>query len=90
MPFYVYILRSESSGKTYVGQTSDLEKRLAQHNDLTCQFTMYTKRNKGPWKLIHAEAHPSRSEAMKREKYLKSGQGRDWIKAKFLQADGGC
>ncbi|MBL7646241.1 MAG: GIY-YIG nuclease family protein [Candidatus Hydrogenedentes bacterium] len=90
MQFYVYILRSESSGKTYVGQTSDLGKRLEQHNDVNCRFTMYTKRNKGPWKLIHSEAYSSRSEAMNREKHLKSGQGRDWIKANFLQKDGGC
>lgn len=90
MAVYVYILQSESTGKTYVGQTSDLGKRIAQHNNPECRFTMWTKRNKGPWKIIHTEVYSSRGEAMKREKYLKSGQGRDWIKLNLLKGDGGC
>ncbi|MBX3178125.1 MAG: GIY-YIG nuclease family protein [Candidatus Hydrogenedentes bacterium] len=40
--YYVYVLRSESTGKIYIGQTSHLEKRLAQHNDPDYTFTMYT------------------------------------------------
>lgn len=90
MRYYVYILRSESTGKTYVGQTSDLEKRLEQHNDPECRFTLYTKRNKGPWKLIHFEAYNTRSEAMRREKHLKGGQGREWIRTNLTEPEGGC
>lgn len=90
MNYYVYILRSETTGKTYIGQTSDLEKRLAQHNDPACRFTMYTKRNAGPWKMIHTETYTSRSEAMRREKQLKGGQGREWIREKWFELDGGC
>ena len=90
MRYFVYILRSESTGKTYVGQTSDLEKRLVKHNDPACRFALHTKRNKGPWKIIHTENFASRSEAMQREKHLKSGQGRDWIEANLLKNDGGC
>ena len=91
MPFYVYILRSESSGKTYVGQTSDLERRVAQHNDPDFTLTLYTKRNKGPWRLIHSEEYPSRKEAIDREKYLKSGQGREWLRENILSGDAdGC
>ena len=44
--FYIYILQSESTGKTYVGQASNFARRLAQHNDPECTFTRYTKRNK--------------------------------------------
>jgi putative endonuclease len=85
MPYYVYILQSQSTGKTYVGQTDDLERRVAQHNDPDFKLTLYTKRNKGPWKLIHYEEFETRAEAMRREKYLKSGQGREWIRDNLLK-----
>ena len=89
MGYHVYVLRSESTGKTYVGQTSDLERRLHEHNDPDCHTTLYTKRNSGPWRLIHSEESSSRSEAMRREKELKSGKGRDWIKLEFLDDKAG-
>ena len=84
--YYVYILKN-SRDKTYVGQTRDLEKRLAEHNDPEYYGTQYTKRIPGPWTLIHREAYGTRSEAMLREKELKNGRGRDWIKRHIL---GGC
>ncbi len=91
MPYYVYILRSESTGKTYVGQTNDIAHRIKQHNDPECKLTLYTKRNKGPWVLIHCEEFPTRSQAMHRERQLKSGQGREWIRANLLdQKAGDC
>ncbi len=79
--FFVYILQSESTGKIYIGQTNDLDRRVAQHNDPDFKLTLHTKRNRGPWKLIHSEEYPTRREAMRREKYLKSGQGREWVRA---------
>ncbi len=89
MPYYVYILRSESTGKTYVGQTNNLEQRIAQHNDPDFKLTLYTKRNKGPWELIHSEEYGTRVEAMRREKQLKSGQGREWIRERILSRPNG-
>lgn len=80
MKYYVYILQSESTHKTYVGQTNNLERRLKQHNDPQYHGTQHTKRNQGPWKLVHTEEFDSRQESMQREKHLKSGQGREWIK----------
>ena len=44
----------------------------------------YTYKQKGPWRLIYSEEQSTRGEAMEREKFLKSGQGRDWIKANIL------
>ncbi|MDP2807392.1 MAG: GIY-YIG nuclease family protein [bacterium] len=82
--FYVYVLRSQASGKTYIGQTSDLDKRLAFHNDPTNKLTLHTKRNAGPWVLVYSEEYASRSEAMAREKFLKSGMGRAYIKTKLV------
>jgi len=74
--FYVYVLRSQSTGRLYVGYTSDLDHRLGQHNDGVTKST----KNRGPWEIVHREAFPARSEAMKREKFLKSGQGRGQLK----------
>ncbi len=84
MSFCVYILQSEANGKTYIGQTSDLKRRLLQHNDPDFRLTLYTKRNPGPWKLIHSEEYSTRTESMRRERWLKSGQGREWVH-KLLQ-----
>ncbi len=91
--FYVYVIRSESSNKIYIGQTSDIYKRLKQHNDPNNNDSKFTKQNKGPWKLIYKEEAVSRSEALRREKILKSGKGREFIKT-FLGSSagraGGC
>jgi len=86
MPFCVYVLLNPL-GKTYVGQTADLERRLNQHNDPTCRLTLHTKRHPGPWRLLHFEQFSSRSAAMRRERELKSGKGREWIRTVLLS---GC
>ena len=85
MPYWVYILQNEITGKLYKGQTSDLEKRIERHNSQEPGSMRYTYKQKGPWRLIYPEEHSTRSQAMKREKYLKSGQGRDWIRNNILQ-----
>ncbi len=87
MPFYVYVLRSQTTGKTYVGHTSNLQYRLQQHNDPQCSLTLHTKRNRGPWKLVYHEEYKTRAEAMRRERFLKSGHGRDFIKRVILKTN---
>jgi putative endonuclease len=82
--FYIYILQSTSTGETYTGQTSNLENRLQQHNDPSYTKTLHTKRRKGPWVLIYKEEFSTRAEAMRREKYLKTGKGREWVKNNIL------
>ncbi|MBI5621742.1 GIY-YIG nuclease family protein [Candidatus Falkowbacteria bacterium] len=77
--YYVYIIQNPV-GKLYTGQTNDLAIRLQKHNNNQNHYT----RNKGPWKLLYSEQYNSRSEAMKREKELKTGKGRDWIKKNIL------
>jgi len=86
MAFFVYVLLNPH-GETYVGQTVDLERRLVQHNDPRCRLTLHTKRHAGPWRLLHSEPFHSRSAAMRREKELKSGKGRGWIRRVLLR---GC
>ncbi|MDZ7798506.1 MAG: GIY-YIG nuclease family protein [Patescibacteria group bacterium] len=61
------------SGQT--GQTVNLNNRIKKHNQGKCPYTKGRK----PWKLIYHEIFKTRSEAMKREKFLKSGQGRKYL-----------
>ena len=75
--YYVYVIRSVNKGILYIGQTEDINKRVKEHNEgLLGRFT----KNKGPWELVYQESYMTRSEAMKREKYLITGAGRDFIK----------
>lgn len=78
MPFTVYVLYSEAYNKHYIGFTSDLENRLKSHNELATKG--YTVKYR-PWKLIYTEEYIDKKEAIDREKFLKSGQGRAFIKS---------
>jgi putative endonuclease len=77
--FTVYVIYSESVKKKYTGYTHDIELRLHQHNNGL--LGTYTK-NKGPWKLIYSEVFQNKADAIFREKELKSGKGREFIKLK--------
>lgn len=74
--FYVYVLRSQLSKWHYIGQTQDLAVRLKEHKKGK------TKSTKGhlPLDLVYFEKFNSRLEAVNREKYLKSGVGREFLK----------
>ncbi len=74
--FFVYVLRSKTSGRLYIGYTSDLTQRLGQHNHGVTKST----KNRGPWELVHREGFATRGEAMQQERFLKSGQGREELK----------
>ncbi len=76
---WVYVLLNPQ-GKIYIGQTTDLATRVSQHNDPEYRGTLHTKRHPGPWRLIHKERIPTRKEAMRRERELKSARGRAWIR----------
>ena len=78
--YYVYVLYSKKYDKIYVGQTNNYEGRLVQHNSGRHR---YTKRYI-PWIIIYTEEFKTRAEAMKREKELKSHQGRKFIREKLL------
>ena len=75
----MYVLESESTGRRYVGHTTDLSRRVAQHNNETHNIRKYTSKQAGPWRLIYQESQPTRGEAIRRERWLKSGAGRQWI-----------
>ena len=80
MPYFIYVLKSELTGSSYVGHTSDLEKRLIEHNNNKSLST----RGKKPWRLVYKEEYTTRSEAASREKYFKSIKGRLELKAKGI------
>jgi len=50
--YHVYALVSDDNAKIYIGQTNELKRRLSEHNDLSRRGSLYTKRNKGPWRLL--------------------------------------
>ena len=76
MPYYSYVLRSIKSGILYKGSTEDIHKRLETHNQGKVQFTSKYL----PWELILFEEFDSRAKALQREKWYKTGVGREWIK----------
>jgi len=77
MKFYcVYILYSARYDKRYIGYTSNLVERMRSHNYLGKKGFMRRYR---PWVVVHVEYYDEKREALDREKYLKSGRGRQWI-----------
>ncbi len=77
--YFVYVLYSDSKSIKYTGYTSDIELRLFQHNNgLLGKFT----KGKGPWRIIYLEEVLTIEAALIREKYLKSGVGREFVKSK--------
>ena len=84
---YVYVLQSHKSGNFYTGQTSDLRKRFREHQDGKSTYT----KGRGPYRLIYYEACIDAEDARDREKYLKSGMGKRYIKnriKRFLSLTG--
>lgn len=73
---YVYVLRGVKSGSLYTGCTSDLRKRLLEHNSGRSEYTKIH----GPYELIYYEACVDKKDAFMREKYLKTGMGKRHIK----------
>ena len=74
--FYTYVLQSESDKKYYMGYTKELKRRIDEHNNGLVTSTA----NRRPLKLIYYEACLNETDAVKREKYFKTGFGRRFIK----------
>ncbi len=77
--YYVYVLQSIVYKTRYVGSTEDVIKRLMEHNAGRVRYT----KGRMPWKIIYQESFISRSEAMRRELFLKTGQGRKYLDEKL-------
>ncbi len=71
--YYVYILLSQKDSGFYTGLTEDISRRLSEHN---AGYVKPTK-SRRPFVVVHVEAFETRIEARSREKYFKTGSGRE-------------
>ena len=72
---YIYVLKSKKDLKRYIGLTNNLERRLLLHDGGKVKAT----KNRRPFELIYFEKFENRTKAAKREKFLKSGKGREYL-----------
>ncbi|MES1220040.1 MAG: GIY-YIG nuclease family protein [Bacteroidota bacterium] len=75
--FFVYILQSLRDFSFYIGQCDDLDKRMSKHFE---GFSKYTA-SKRPWRLVYFEMKETRTEALKREREIKSKKSHQYIKS---------
>ena len=81
MKVTLYIIRGISSRKNYVGITNDLKRRLNEHRNGTTKGGQLI----GDFELIYTEEFDDYLSARKREVFLKSGKGRQWIKKNIVK-----
>jgi putative endonuclease len=77
--YFVYVLKSKLDGKFYTGFTSDLEKRIEEHNSGKVTST----KSRVPFDLVYYEASFCIDDAIHREKYLKTAYGKRYIKSRL-------
>lgn len=73
---YTYVLFSESDGRLYTGTTYDLHQRIRQHAEGAVRSTAYRR----PLRLIYYEACLNTEDAYRRERFLKAGKGKRYLK----------
>ena len=78
--FYTYVLEGKD-GELYIGYTNDLKRRIREHG----QGLNFSTRRYAPWKLIYYEASLEQSDAVRREGYLKTTQGRRLLKRRLKE-----
>jgi len=74
--YYVYVIRSLKDGKWYTGFTGNVERRLREHNSGEDKAT----KSRVPFELVYIEGCTDNQDALAREKYLKSGAGKKFLK----------
>ncbi len=74
--YYVYVLHSDFDHGLYIGYSTDLRRRLGEH----CLGLSIATKHRRPWRLIYYEAYVSPDDAMGRERFLKSGAGRTYLR----------
>ena len=79
--YYTYLLQSIKTQKWYTGYSKDLRNRFNEHQENKSGYT----KGRGPFKLIYYEACLSELDAKAREKYLKSGMGRRYLRNRLKQ-----
>jgi len=71
--FHVYVLRSSKTGRHYIGSCQNLDDRLRRHNAGHSKAT----RHGIPWLVFYSENFATRADAARKERYYKTGRGRD-------------
>jgi putative endonuclease len=79
--FYTYVLMCEKTNTFYTGCTNDLKQRMEQHN----KGEVFSTKSRLPVKLIYFEACLNKSDAFRRERYLKTGMGKRYIKNRIKE-----
>jgi len=74
--YYVYVLTSLKDSKLYIGFTNDLKRRLKEHNSGKNAST----KSRIPLELVYYEAHLSKADAMRRERYFKTTKGKSTLR----------
>lgn len=79
--YYVYVLESQNDKSLYIGYSADLKRRIAEHLNGKGGRTTRLKKN---WELIYYEAYKNEFDAKGRERFLKSGSGRKYLKKQMI------
>ena len=79
---FVYVISSQIVKRLYVGMTQDVEKRLLDHN----RGKVFSTKGYRPWKVMQVEEFDSRKLARQREKYFKSGIGKEILRSLFKKS----
>lgn len=81
MIYYVYAIRSLKNNYIYVGMSTNIQRRLYEHNI----GNVFSTKGYTPWKLFYSEkCGDDRNKARNREKYLKSGVGKEFLKTMLI------
>jgi len=75
--YKVYVIQSKADRRLYVGLTQNIERRVSEHNS----GLVFSTKGYRPWGVVYSEEAKDRIEARKREKYLKSGCGKEFLKS---------
>lgn len=82
--YFVYVLYNKKHKRSYVGVTTDLVRRLTEHNSHGQKAARSTAAFDGEWSLVYSEEAATRSDALRREYFLKTYQGRKLVRSKIL------
>lgn len=74
--WYVYVLKSVINNRLYTGSTNNWQRRFEEHNLGKSKYTRITR----PFVLVYREEYKTRLEARRRERFLKTGKGREFLK----------
>jgi putative endonuclease len=81
MFYYVYVLEDIIRGRRYIGYTTNLQRRVREHNQKENFSTQYSSQ----WKCIYFEACLNQRDALRREKYIKTTQGQRLLKLRLKE-----